>query len=196
LPKWQVERAQCLHGIFFRIKAQVQRGARLHKLARRRAAYHNARPFKSAPDRRLALTPGTLLRLYRAWLRAGEIPSALYLRYGMRRSSIPAPVLCRLVDFSAQCRWPDMQTAWRAFQKRHGSFGRGRRSRMRRLPISYGQLCYFFSGRQFQALQTRLLAITEAQTELNRLRLQIQATIRRRLPDRPSRPRKGLNFQI
>jgi hypothetical protein len=89
-----------------------------------------------------------------------------------------------------------MRTAWEAFEKMRLNVGRGRHSQKPLRAISYSQLCYFFPGRSFAALQGQLKAIAMAQIEIGKLRLQFIAEIRRRLPDRPSRPRKRPDWQI
>jgi hypothetical protein len=89
-----------------------------------------------------------------------------------------------------------MRTAWEAFEKRRVNVGRGRHSQKPLRAISYSQLCYFFPGRHFAELQGQLKAIATAQIEIGKLRLQFIAEIRRRLPDRPPRPRKQPDFSI
>jgi len=50
----------------------------------------------------MALTAGTLLRLFRVWQKNGEVPSAFRLNYAKRSPAITAPVMIRFIEFSAR----------------------------------------------------------------------------------------------
>jgi hypothetical protein len=186
VPAWQIERARKLHRACLSLQSAIQRGETKSKALRRVARNFTGRKFKSNPARHMALSAGTLRRLFRVWQRGGEVPSALIIQWRSRRTTIPAPLLVRFADFCSRTRQPNLRAAWQKFCAHGGSFGRGRRAR-KSLRISYGQVRYHFPVAGFYLMQSKLKAIATAQTEMGALRLAIAADIRRRLPDRPAR---------
>jgi hypothetical protein len=186
-----------LHRACNSVQTRLNRGERKRKAFRRVAKYHNGRAFKCDPRRRLSLSEGTLRRLFAKWKRVGEVPSAFWIQYKPRRSTITAPVLIRFIDFSARQQFPSMKSAWEKFSARGGNFGCGRRSN-KPVKISYGMARYYFPAAKFHKLQEQLEKIDQAQDTLAWLRLDFQAEIITLLPERPPRRRvkKESDFQI
>lgn len=152
-----------------------------------------ARGFKRCAvrvPRRCRLSTPSLWRLFRVWKRGGQTPEALRRRPNKGLvSSLPAPMLCRFVQFCATLRRPSLKAALADFMKRGGVFGSGRRGK-KRLRITYGMVQFYFSGANFRQLQSAQEAIEAARRELAALRLRFEAEIRQRLPDVPRRRRR------
>jgi hypothetical protein len=197
IPAWQIERERKLHRACLSVQAAIQRGEQKLRFIRRVARRYNNRNFKSDPARRMALTAGTLLRLFRVWQKNGEVPSAFRLNYAKRSPAITAPVLIRFIDFSARQQFLSMKSAWEKFSARGGNFGCGRRSN-KPVKLSYEMARYYFPAAKFHKLQEQLGNIDQAQNTLACLRLDFQAEIIALLPERAPRRRvkKEADFQI
>jgi hypothetical protein len=197
IPAWQIERERKLHRACLSVQAAIQRGEQKLRFIRRVARRCNNRNFRSDPARRMALTAGTLLRLFRVWQKNGEVPSAFRLNYTKRSPIITAPVLIRFIEFSTRQQFPSMKSAWQKFSARGGNFGCGRRSN-KPVKISYGMARYYFPAAKFSKLQEQLEKIAQAQNTLAWLRLDFQAEIITLLPERAPRRRvkKESDFQI
>ena len=197
IPAWQAERERKLHRACLSVQAAIQRGEQKVRFIRRVARRYNNRNFRSDPARRMALTAGTLLRLFRVWQKNGEVPSAFRLNYAKRSPAITAPVMIRFIEFSARQQFPSMKSAWQKFSARGGNFGCGRRSN-KPFKISYGMARYYFPAAKFHKLQEQLEKIDQAQDTLAWLRLDFQAEIITLLPERAPRRRvkKKSDFQI
>ncbi len=191
---WQAERGRILHRICIRIQARVDKGESLFRSVRLFARRHNGRTFKSAPHRKLALSWKTLVRCYHTWKRGGEVPAAFRLHYSPGRSLLVAPPVIRFIEFCAAQKHANLLSAWQCFAARADSLGRGRRAGQ--LPYGYEQIRRVFSRAMFRQLQAHLAAIRTAEIELGRLRIQLTAEIRRRLPDRPRRVRREVSYEI
>jgi hypothetical protein len=197
LPAYQLEKARRLHRRFRSAEAGAQRGKPVTKSLRRFAWYWKDRSFRTDPKRKFQFSLATLLRLYRQWQRGGCVVSALYPRYRPAGANIPAPVVCRFMEFCASRLLSSLRDAWNEFSSCPGSFARRRDWRKQTGRFSYGQVQRYFSGADFHTLQTQLTAIGNAQAELARLRAQFTADIRRRLPNRPQRKRRtGMNLSF
>lgn len=194
---WQTERAKILQRACRSIKAAAQRGAPIGRAIRRTARRYNGRPFKCDPARRLAVSSKSLRRHWDAWRRGGELPAAFRLQFKSRPSAVTAPVMIRFADFCATGRRKSMRAAWLAFAARPGAFGHGRRKKNFR-PISYDSALREFGAANFYLIQDALRKMQTSQTNLAQVRLSIIADLRRRLSDRPPRPRarRPNDFQI
>jgi hypothetical protein len=197
ISAWQDERAALLHCACKSVQTRINHGERKRKAFRRVAKYHSGRAFKCDPKRRLSLSEETLRRAFARWKQSGELPSAFRIHYQPRRPAIPALVLVRFTNFCAGQQLPSLKAAWKIFSARGGSFGRGQHA-SKPLKISYGQLRYHFPAIDFYLFQTQLKVIQAAEIMLGKLRLNVVADIRRRLPDRLPRRRvkRENDFQI
>lgn len=192
LSPWRIEFEQSLHRVCTGLKRGVEQGKPLRRLIARAAKRWDKKPFRFDPSRKFQLSRATLNRLFNQWRRGGGVPSALRHRYHPAGPSVPAPVLVRFVAFVAGRPWPSLKAAWKEFASHPGAYyARGRKPAARRLPFTYGQVNRYFSGANFRALQTQLAARTRAEQELARLRVEITAGIRRRVPDHPQRKRRA-----
>lgn len=190
---WQNERAKLLHRACLSLQAAIQSGQPVCKTLRRISRRYHGRSFRSdAAGRTLRLSPLTLRRQWNAWRRGGQVPSAIRLGYRTPSNTrlIPAPILIRFMEFYASRRFPNLTVAWKQFVARGNRHGRGRGLSIeqvrRQLPVA-----------AFYQIQHTLREIEAEQIKLARLRLQITADLRRRLPDRvnPARTRKEI-FEI
>lgn len=189
VPKWQRERGDRLHRKFLSVEARQAQGVSFKKATRWFVWYWRDRFYQSDRNKQARFALVTLRRLYLQWRKGGRTPAALRLNYRALAPSVPAPVLCRFVDFSATLQFPHMKIAWQEFARRKGAFGRGRRG-SNPVAVTYGQLQYFFNGKKFAALQSAQRAVERAENHLAELRWQYTAEIRQRLPDRPRRIRR------
>ena len=197
LSAWQLERAALLHRACKSVQWRINHGQRKRKAFRRVSNYLNGRSFRCDPKRHLALTEGTLRRLFAKWKHGGEIPAAFKLNYHVRQPSIPAPVFVRFAEFCASQPLPSVRAAWENFCRRRGSFGRGMRAR-KPLKISYNQLRYNFPAADFYLMQAEIRARAVSNIKQAQLLSKIIVGIRQRLPERPPRRRikREADFQI
>jgi len=187
---WQQARTTILQRICTGVESLVSRGAKVRPLINRAAKRWNAKPFRSDPSRRLKLSASRLLTLFYNWKRNGQLPGAFHLGYFKTPPTVPAPVLCRFVDFCAARPRANLKSAWSAFANRPGAFRRGRHAGPRP-NFSYPVIRRFFTAAQFNAIQKQLEFRAQAEREIGRLRLQYQFEIRERLPARPRRIRRS-----
>ncbi|MDR3460135.1 MAG: hypothetical protein P4N60_22130 [Verrucomicrobiae bacterium] len=190
IPGWQLERAAKLQRACLCIKAALQRGEKIRKAIRRTSRRYHGRPFRADSRHKLALTPATLRRLYDAWLKAGERPSAFKLGYRARPPYLPRKLVLRFAAYCAANRLPSVRVAWLKFSSRPQN-GRARE-------FTYGQVTYSFSAVNFYRMQEQLRCIEQAQAELDRIKLATIAEITDCLPLNPPRRRiePGNGFQI
>jgi hypothetical protein len=174
----------------------LAQGRGLIKSARRVARRYHGRSLKCDPDRRIALKPGTLLRIYHRWKRGGGIPAALYLGYVAGRRYIDGALLVRFINFAASHAWPSFKAAHKAFCERGGNHGPGRMSG-RKLDLKYDALRWNLPRGCFAQLQREYKAIGRARRKIASLRAGFIAEIGRRVPARlPRRQPKGAEFSI
>jgi hypothetical protein len=195
LPAWQRENR--LHRQFRRVNAARAKGKSIQAALKQFAWYWDGESYRSDPTKRCAFGMQTLCRLYQEWRRGGEVASALRVRFKGMKLSVPAPLLCRFVEFCSRLRFPSLAHAWAEFSRRDGCFERSV-ARGNLLPITYGKLVYAFNGAKFRQLQADQRAIETAQRNLALHRLQYIAQLRERLPDAPRRPwrRRPLVYEI
>ncbi|MEI7534124.1 MAG: hypothetical protein WCK57_07105 [Verrucomicrobiae bacterium] len=191
IPTWQIERAGKIHRACRRMRNALARGEKITKATRRASHYYNRRILNSSPSRRLLLTPQTLRRLFQVWKTGGESPSALIIKYHVRRPAIPAPLLIRFVNFCASNRLPSVKDAWQQFSA-------ARRNARQTRGISYGQVCYSFPAADFYQMQAHLKAGEKSLGKLDQIRFKVISDITNHLPPRtPGRLTKaGANFEI
>jgi hypothetical protein len=195
IPAWQRERAHRLHRKFTRVEQAMQRGQSLDKALYQFHWFWRGQRYRSDHTKRVRFSMAGLRRLFYHWKSNGRTPDALRLNYRGLPPSVPAPVLCRFVDFSAALQFPHMKTAWREFARRKGAFGRGRRG-SKPVVVTYRQLQSLFSGKKFAALQSGQRAIARAENHLAELRWQYTAEIQQRLPARPRRRRSSQTVSL
>jgi len=194
---WQREREKRLHQICSRIKARLANGQSLNKACRVFSRRWSGKPFKSDPSRRYALNVSSVYRHYRAWLRAGELPSAFRLKFFPTSRRIPATVLVRFVELCAKQEFPSFRAAHQAFCRRGGNSGPGR-CNGHRLKLGYHSLYWNLPKSCFAEFKHCWKTIRQAQRKIAELRFGLIAEIRARVPDRPPRRRvkREVDFQI
>jgi len=185
---WEIERATRLHRLFTRVEFIRELGISVNDGLRKFAWFWRGRTFRSDPSKRVPFSRQTLRALFYKWRRGGRVPSALYHRWHQSSPKVPAPLVCRFIEFAARNSFPGLRAAWREFSD-------FRLRRQRNSPkigdeFSYGQMLRCFSAADFRALQTLRATQERAHVELNRLRLGLIAAVRRQLPDRPVRRRR------
>jgi hypothetical protein len=185
------EREQLIHRICLGIKRGLERGKPLRPLVRRCLRRHIGRSFKSDPKRKFDVCEATLIRAWYSWKRGGEVPCAVRRRYNAAGPSVPLWVFLHFAKFCARQPWPTMKIAFEEFCRRRGYAGRGARPTVKTVPLSYGMLVYHFPGKLFQDLQARMKAVETAQNDLAEFKLQLDAWLRARLPEKPQRRRRS-----
>jgi hypothetical protein len=195
---WQSERSRTLQKLCKRIKARVDDGQPLLKAVRRATLRLNGKPYHCDPQRRWALSPATLYRLWYCWCRGGEIPSAFKLHYaGGRKKTLTLAVLSHFVCFCATYQFHSQKKAWAAFAKAEDRHWSHRRSGRPSLAHRFSIVPIYFQGLKFKELQAGLKAIAANQKELNRLRIIFIADMARRFPAPAARRRRtALGFDI
>ncbi len=195
---WQHERAAILQRACQSIKRAKESGKPLGRAIQRNARSYAGSPFKSDPERRLKLSPVTMRRLWDAWRRSGELPTAFKFNFFQPRpSAVTAPMLVAFAEFCARNSLKSLRAAWLEFIARPGE-RRHRRNKNGR-PVSYDMVNHHFGTDNFYLLQDCLKTIKAAQIELARRRLAIIDGIQRRLPSRAPRRsyvRRPNDFQI
>jgi hypothetical protein len=190
--RWQAERAKTLHKLCTRIEARVDDGQPLLKAVRRATLRRNGKPYHCDPQRRWALSPTTLYRLWYCWRRGGEIPSAFKLHYaGGRKKTLTLAVLSRFIEFCSTFQFHSQAKAFSAFAKVEDRHWRHMRPGRPSLAHRFSNVPRYFTGLQFRALQAQLKAIAAQQKELGRLRLLFCADQARRFPAPAARRRRN-----
>lgn len=191
IPAWQTERANKIHRACQRVQNAIAVGDGITRPIRRASRYYHHRILKSDPARRMQLSPQTLRRLFEVWKTGGQTPSALIIKYRIRRPAIPAPLLIHFVDFCAANRLPSVKDAWQQFSA-------ARRNTRQARGISYGQVCYSFPAADFYQMQAHLKAGEKSQGKLDQIRFKVISDIANHLPPRtPGRLTKArANFEI
>ena len=195
--KWQTEREALLQTLCESIAAAKMLGKPVRRSARRFSRRWNGRAYKADPPRKLALSEGTLLRNFYHWRKNGCLPSAFRLHYQPSPPSIPAPILCRFVEFCSATRLPNVTAAVRAFNASCRNPRRGSRKKLF-APLTVAKVRRYFKAEKFQALQECLCEISDVETRLGSLRLAFITEFKTRWPVRPKRKwtRNCPNFEI
>jgi hypothetical protein len=170
------QRALCL----FKFLVEHERKG-VMEASRMVARRFRGRRLKNRPSHRMALTPATVLRLYRHWQCNGETPAALLLRYAYGRRFIDGALLVRFIHFAADIPFPSFKAAWLAFCERGGNYGPGR-IRGRKLVLKYDALRWNLPRGCFGQLQSEWKRISQAQRNIAVLRARFIAEISKRVP--------------
>ena len=189
-PAWRIEWDRRLHRQFKRMEALEAAGKPIRKRLQYFAWYWSQRCFRSDPQRRVETSLATLLRQYRRWKAAGRVASALVPQWRPAGPAIPLAPMQRFAALLARQPWPTFQVAFQDFERRRGRVGGVGRPPAGPVPISLGQAYYAFRGGWFAGLQSRLRAVEQAQADLAEYELQLDATLRARLPHKPQRKRR------
>jgi hypothetical protein len=80
-PTWQRERFRLLRRLCRYIDAGQQKGKRFVPMIKRAARRYHLSVYKSDPSRKLALAPGTLIRIYYLWRNNGRADELLLQRF-------------------------------------------------------------------------------------------------------------------
>lgn len=194
VPKWQKVRANLIHRACLSVHFHVeQRGRGILRTCGRIARRYNGRVIEGS--HKLALSRGTLIRLYRLWRSGGQIPAVFFLNFTSGRRYIDARLLVRFINFAADAKWTSFKAAWLAFCKRGGSYGPGRLNG-KKLALGYDALRWNLPRGSFGQIQRQWKAIDLAQREANRLRARFIAEITARVPAKLPRRTNQRDFQI
>lgn len=180
LPVWQIERAKKLQRCCQTIKAAIQRGERIGRVIRRLSRRHHGRCFKCDPARRLALTEGTLRRMWDKW-NPGENPTAFRLNYFSKPSAVPAAVLVGFAIFCSGMPQRSFASAWNLFCNQKKPVKRAAKS-LNPANYSVDQIRHRFPVGTYRLMQSQLEAIATAGMELARLRAKAISDIHNRVP--------------
>jgi hypothetical protein len=148
-------------------------------------------PLLIAPRQKVRFALHSLRGLFYQWRRGGCVPCALHLRYNPAGASVPAWVLLRFLALVSSVEFPNMRAAWDELCRRRGWGGHGRQPTEQRIHVSFYQLRHHFGGANFREAQARIKAIADAQSALAEFRLNMDASIRCRLPSKPKRKRRS-----
>ena len=180
IPAWQRERAKKLQRSCRTIKAAIQHGEKIGRVIRRLSRRHNGRCFKCDPARQLALTEGTLRRMWDKW-KVSENPTAFRLNYFSKPSAVPAAVLVDFAVFCSGIPQRSFASAWRLYSNQNKTVKHAGKS-FNPANYSLDQIRHRFPVETYRLMQSQLEAIATAGMELARLRAKAISDIHHRVP--------------
>ena len=189
LPAWEIEREARLHDLCIGIAQAKEKGTPIDQSCRRIAQKWDGKPFKADSSRSLKLSMRGMRRLYFEWRRGGEHPSAFRLQYKSVRT------VTRALAFSyvkAALLSKTNEEAMRLLALR-----RKRRGTRKPLPDRSTFLRLLPPG-YFARLRAARASVVQAEQELARLHLLLEAHVITQVTPRPPRTRLRCtpNFSI
>ena len=192
---WQAERINKLQRVLLRIKTAVDAGKPIEKTIRRVALSLDGLPFRCDSSRYLKLSPKTLRRVWDAWRRGGEVPSAIRLKFKTPRRIVTAAPVERFINFALDREFGSFAEARRAFNQRKGSAGPGL-VRGKPLVLGYDTLLRNLPPGFAGAMRACHRATREARRKLGQTRLAALAYVQAHAPAKLEKPTKANNYQI
>ena len=186
----QREHANRLHSLFQRVELATQQGRTFAASVRSFVTRWRGKPYRTDPTRKTHFTLITLRRLHRQWQRGGCVASALLPRYRSTGPAVPLWVYLKFLKLVSRVDFPTMRAAHAEFCRRGGWFGSGRPPSKPGVPLSYGQLLYYFPARLFLSLQDSRRALATAHQQFADSQLGADALLRANVPARAQRKRR------